>query len=176
VKFTEAPIAGVFVIDIEPHMDDRGFFSRTYCAREFEEHGLTTSLVQTNVSYNHVAGTLRGMHMQVEPAREAKLVRCTHGGIHDVIVDMREESDTYLQHFGVDLTAESRRALYVPEGFAHGYLTLTDDAEVEYHVSEFYTPEAERGFRHDDPAFGIEWPRKVTRISPKDAGWPLIGG
>lgn len=174
MRFTEAPIAGVFVVDIEPRTDDRGFFSRTYCMREFESQGLTARLVQTNLSYNYTAGTLRGMHMQVAPAQESKLVRCTRGAIHDVIVDMREESDTYLRHFGVDLTAENHRALFVPEGFAHGYLTLADDAEVEYHVSEFYTPEAERGFRHDDPAFGIKWPRQVTQVSAKDAAWPLI--
>ena len=174
MRFTETRLQGAYVVDIEPRPDDRGFFSRTYCSREFLEHGLTAKVAQCNLSYNHSAGTLRGMHMQVPPASEAKLVRCTRGAIFDAIVDMREGSPTHLEHIGVELSADNRRALFVPEGFAHGYLTLTDDAEVEYQVSEFYTPNTEHGFRHDDPRLGIAWPRPVTLVSDKDRDWPLI--
>lgn len=172
--FTETPLRGAFVIDLEPRVDERGFFARTFCAREFEEHGLRPLVAQANVSFNLRSGTLRGMHYQLPPAAETKLVRCTRGAILDVIVDLRENSPTYLQHFGVELTAENRRALYVPELFAHGYLTRTDEAEVEYQVSEFYTPGQERGMRYDDPALGIAWPMPIQVISDKDAAWPLL--
>lgn len=172
--FTETPLRGAFVIDLEPRVDERGFFARTFCAREFEEHGLRPLVAQANVSFNLRSGTLRGMHYQLPPAAETKLVRCTRGAILDVIVDLREISPTYLQHFGVELTAENRRALYVPELFAHGYLTRTDEAEVEYQVSEFYTPGQERGMRYDDPALGIAWPMPIQVISDKDAAWPLL--
>ena len=172
--FTETPLAGAFVIDVEPIGDARGFFARAFDAREFESRGMRPGVVQCNVSYNHVRGTLRGMHMQVPPATEPKLVRCTRGAIHDVIVDMRPGSPTYLHHFGVELTAENRRQLYVPDMFAHGYLTLTDGAEVAYNVGEYYTPGYERGLRHDDPALGIEWPVPVAVISDKDRAWPLL--
>ena len=172
--FTETPLAGAFVLDLEPIRDDRGFFARMFDAKQFEEHGMRPLVAQCNVSYNHLKGTLRGMHMQLPPATEPKLVRCIHGAIHDVIVDMRPESPTYLQHFGIELSAENRRQLYVPDMFAHGYLTLTDHAEVAYQVGEFYSPGHERGVRHDDPALGIEWPIPVTVISPKDASWPLL--
>jgi dTDP-4-dehydrorhamnose 3,5-epimerase len=172
--FTETELPGAFVIDLDARRDERGFFARTFCQQEFEAHGLEPVVAQCNLSYNHAAGTLRGMHLQVEPAPEAKLVRCTAGAIYDVIVDLRPGSPTRLRHVGVELTARNRRALYVPGMFAHGYLTLTDDAEVTYQVSEFYTPGAERGLRHDDPALGIAWPVPVTVISEKDASWPLI--
>jgi dTDP-4-dehydrorhamnose 3,5-epimerase len=174
MRFIETRLSGSYIIDIEPRVDERGFFSRTYCEREFTEHGLKARIVQANLSFNHVAGTLRGMHMQLAPAAEAKLVRCTRGAIYDAIVDMRADSPSYLQHVGVELSAENRRALYVPPGFAHGYLTLADDTEVEYQVSEFYTPGAERGFRYDDPMLKINWPRTVTRISEKDRAWTLL--
>lgn len=174
MRFIETRLSGSYIIDIEPRVDERGFFSRTYCEREFTEHGLTARIVQANLSFNHVAGTLRGMHMQLAPAAEAKLVRCTRGAIYDAIVDMRADSPSYRQHVGVELSAENRRALYVPPGFAHGYLTLADDTEVEYQVSEFYTPGAERGFRYDDPMLKINWPRRVTRISEKDRAWTLL--
>jgi len=169
--FHPTPLAGAYVIELEERSDARGFFARTFCASEFEEHGLKPTVAQANVSYNHLAGTLRGMHYQVPPAAETKLVRCTRGAIHDVIIDLRPESPSYLQHFGVDLTEENRKALYVPEMFAHGYLTLTDGAEVIYQVGEFYTPGYERGIRYDDPRFAIEWPSEVKVISDKDANW-----
>lgn len=172
--FTETPLGGAFVIDLEPLVDNRGFFSRTFDAQQFEAHGLRPAIVQANLSYNHRAGTLRGMHYQLPPAGETKLVRCTRGAIYDVIVDLREGSPTHMQHYGVELTADNRRALYVPELFGHGYLTLTDEAEVEYQVSEFYTPGQERGLRHDDPALGIEWPVAIEVVSEKDAAWPLL--
>ena len=173
--FTPAPLAGAFVIDLERRSDDRGYFARTFCAREFAAHGLDPRVVQANLSGNHRAGTLRGMHLQVPPAGEPKLVRCIRGAIRDVIVDLRTESPTYLHHFAVELTAESHRALYVPQRFAHGYQALTDGAEVLYLVGEYYTPEAERGLRWNDPALGIEWPLPVSELSPKDAAWPLLG-
>jgi dTDP-4-dehydrorhamnose 3,5-epimerase len=172
MKFTETGLEGAWIVDVEPLSDDRGFFGRTWCAKEFAEHGMVADIAQCNLSFNHRKGTLRGLHYQVAPAAEAKFVRCTAGAVHDVIVDVRPGSDTYLQWIGVDLTAENRRALYVPPMFAHGYLTLTDGAEVMYQVSEFYTPGAERGARFDDPAFGIEWPVAIDVLSEKDAGWP----
>lgn len=174
MRFTETPLRGAFVIDLEQRVDERGFFARTFCARDFEEHGLRPVVAQANLSFNHRSGTLRGMHYQLPPAAETKLVRCTRGAIYDVIVDLREDSPTHMQHFGVELTAENRRALYVPELFGHGYLTLTAEAEVEYQVSEFYAPGQERGMRHDDPALGIEWPVAIEVISDKDAAWPLL--
>lgn len=174
--FTETSLPGAFLLDLEEKPDDRGFFARTFCQTEFEAHGLKPVVAQCNLSYNHRAGTLRGMHYQVPPATETKLIRCTRGAILDVIIDMRPESPTYLQHVAVELTADNRRALYVPDMFAHGYQALTDGAEVTYQVGEFYTPGHERGLRHDDPAFGIDWPLPVTVISEKDAGWPLFEG
>jgi dTDP-4-dehydrorhamnose 3,5-epimerase len=171
MKFTETTLTGAFVVEIAPAADKRGFFARTYCAREFEEHGLKPAVAQANLSFNHKQGTLRGMHYQLPPAAETKLVRCTAGAIYDVIIDLRPNSPSYLQHFGIELTAENRKALYVPEMFAHGYLTLTDGAEVVYQVGEFYTPGYERGLRYDDPKFNIEWPLGVEVISDKDAAW-----
>jgi dTDP-4-dehydrorhamnose 3,5-epimerase len=173
MRFTETPLRGAFLIDLEPRQDHRGFFSRTFCAEEFAAHGLKPAVVQCNLSYNFEKGTLRGMHYQIPPACETKLVRCTQGAIYDVIIDLRPESPTYLTHFGVELTAANRRALYVPEMFAHGYQSLTEGAEVIYHVSELYTPGCERGLRYDDPTFGIAWPLAVSVISDKDATWPL---
>jgi len=171
MNFIPTNLEGAFIVDLTPHSDARGFFSRTFCAREFEQHGLKSSFVQANVSFNHKQGTLRGMHYQLPPAAETKLVRCTAGAIYDVIVDLRPASPTYLQHFGIELTATNRRALYVPELFAHGYLTLTDGAEVEYQVGEFYTPGYERGLRYDDPALGIRWPTAIEVVSEKDDKW-----
>jgi dTDP-4-dehydrorhamnose 3,5-epimerase len=173
--FTETSLPGAYVIDIEPRGDARGFFARTFCVREMEAHGLTTNVVQTNISLSRTRGTVRGMHYQAAPAQEAKLIRCIHGAIYDVIVDVRPDSPTYLKHIGVELTSDNRRSLFVPEGFAHGFQTLTDDAEVLYQVSAFYTPECERGLRHDDPALGIQWPLPVTVVSEKDGRWPLLG-
>ncbi|MGF1509247.1 MAG: dTDP-4-dehydrorhamnose 3,5-epimerase [Myxococcota bacterium] len=173
MKFTETPLAGAFIVDVELRTDHRGGFARTFCQREFLEHGLKAVVAQCNLSFNHTKGTLRGMHFQHPPAAETKLVRCTSGAVYDVIIDLRTDSKTYLQHFGVELTASNRRALYVPELFAHGYQTLTDDAEVCYQVTEFYSPGNEGGLRYDDPALSIQWPLPVSVISDKDAAWPL---
>jgi dTDP-4-dehydrorhamnose 3,5-epimerase len=172
--FTETKLKGAFIIDLENREDNRGFFARTFCAKEFEDHGLKPTVAQCNASFNHKKGTLRGMHYQVPPAAETKLIRCTRGAIYDVIVDMRPESPTYLSHIGVELSEDNRRALYVPELFAHGYLALTDGAEVTYQVGEFYTPGYERGLRYNDPILGIEWPTEITVISEKDAAWALL--
>ena len=174
MRFTETPIRGAFIIDLEPHVDDRGFFARAFCANEFADHGLTTTISQVNTSFNHRRGTLRGLHYQDEPAPEAKLVRCVAGAIFDVLVDMRPGSPTYLQHVAVELSAANRRQLFIPELCAAGYQTLADETEVTYAVSEFYTPATERGMRYDDPLLAIPWPLKVTAISPKDTAWPLL--
>jgi dTDP-4-dehydrorhamnose 3,5-epimerase len=176
MRFTETRLEGAFIIDVERREDERGFFARTFCAREFAEHGLNTNFVQCHTSYNRTRGTLRGMHYQARPAAESKLVRCTNGAIYDVIVDVRADSPTYLEHIAVELNAESRRQLYVPEMFAHGFITLTDEAEVAYQVGAFYSPEHERGLRYDDPALGIEWRTLVRVISRRDLEWPLLDG
>jgi dTDP-4-dehydrorhamnose 3,5-epimerase len=176
VRFTETVLTGAFLIDVEPHEDERGWFARAYCAREFAGHGLEALDAQANLSYNLRAGTVRGMHYQLPPAGEAKLVRCVHGKIFDVIVDLREGSPTYLHWFGVELSADNARALFVPQMFAHGFQALADDSLVFYQVSEHYTPGQERGLRYDDPGLGIEWPRDATVISDKDAAWPLLEG
>ncbi len=172
--FTKTELQGAYIIDLDQKPDHRGFFARTFCAQEFEAHGLKPTVAQCNVSFNYKKGTLRGMHYQVPPAAETKLIRCISGAIYDVIIDMRSESPTYLQHIGVELTAENRRALYIPELFAHGYQALTDGAEVVYQVGEFYTPGYERGLRYDDPFFNIQWPIEVTIISEKDKNWPVM--
>jgi dTDP-4-dehydrorhamnose 3,5-epimerase len=172
VKFTETPLQGAFIIDLEPNRDERGFFARTFCAREFAQHGLESAVVQCNLSANLKAGTLRGMHFQQPPVSEAKLVRCVRGAIHDVVVDLRPQSDTYRRHLAVELSAENRRALFVPSLFAHGFQTLTDDAEIEYQMSEFHAPDGAGGFRYDDPAFAICWPLPISVISPQDLAWP----
>jgi len=171
VKITSTHIPGVAIIDLQLLEDDRGFFARSFCRQEFIDAGLEPLVEQCNVSFNHRAGTLRGMHLQVQPAPEAKLVRCTRGAIVDQIVDLRPDSPTRLQHVSVDLTEDNRRALYVPPFFAHGYLTLTDGAEVAYQVSGAYTPGTERGLRYDDPALGLSWPIAITVISDKDRSW-----
>ncbi len=170
--FTPTRITGVFIIEPELIEDERGSFARTFCRREFARHGLNPNLVQCNISFNRKRGTLRGMHYQAEPHAEAKLVRCTRGEIFDVAVDLRPDSPTYRDWVGVELSAENRRALYIPEGLAHGFITLTDDTEVFYQMSESYHPECARGVRHDDPAFGIDWPLRAICISKKDSTWP----
>ncbi|MBD2384410.1 dTDP-4-dehydrorhamnose 3,5-epimerase [Cylindrospermum sp. FACHB-282] len=172
--FTQTKLPGAFIIDLEEKPDSRGFFARTFCAHEFESHGLKSTVAQCNLSFNHKKGTLRGMHYQTLPAAETKLIRCTQGAIYDVIVDMRPDSPTYLSHIGVELTAENHRALYVPEMFAHGYQALIDGAEVMYQVGEFYTPGYERGLRYDDPLLDISWPLIATEMSEKDMNWPLL--
>ncbi len=172
--FTETKLDGAYVIDLERREDDRGYFARAFCQHEFEEHGLNPVIAQANVAFNRYKGTLRGMHFQFPPAAETKLVRCTRGAILDVIVDLRPESATYLEHVSVELTAENGRALYVPERFAHGYQVLEDATETSYQVGEFYTPEAEGGLRHDDPALGLSWPLPVAEISDKDRAWAFL--
>jgi dTDP-4-dehydrorhamnose 3,5-epimerase len=172
--FTETKLAGAFVIDLDPRGDARGFFARAFCQHEFEARGLQPRIVQTNISFNYHRGTVRGLHFQWPPAAETKFVRCTRGAILDVIVDVRPESPTFLQHVAVELSAANRRGLYVPERFAHGYQVLEDDTETTYQVGEFYTPEAESGLRHSDPRLAIEWPLPVTDISDKDQRWRLI--
>lgn len=173
--FTETKLPGAYIIEMEKRSDARGFFARAYCQREFAEHGLIMTIVQTNVSFSQTKGTLRGMHYQTAPYAEAKLIRCTQGSIFDVIVDLRPASPAYTAWIGVELSAANQRLLYVPEGFAHGFLTLEEAVEVTYQVSQFYTPEAERGARWNDPAFGIEWPLPVSVISDKDNHWPDYG-
>ena len=159
-------------MDVEPVADERGLFARSWCVREFEAQGLNARLVQCSVSLNRLKGTLRGMHYQIAPHQEVKLVRCTRGALYDVIVDLRPGSPTYLLSFGAELTADNYRALYIPEGFAHGYLTLADESEVFYQMSEFYAPSAARGVRWNDPALGIEWPGAVVVISERDRSFP----
>lgn len=173
MKFEETELPGAFLIDVEPRGDERGFFARSWCANEYAEHGLQTGIVQANLSWNPRRGTLRGMHFQNAPHAEVKVVRATRGAIYDAIIDLRPDSPTFKRWIGAELTAENRRALYVPEGFAHGFQTLVPDCEVHYLVTEFYTPSAEGGVRWNDPAFGIEWPDAENAfLSDKDAAWP----
>ena len=170
--FTETKLAGAFIIDMKRLSDERGFFARSWCEDEFAAHGIHMPPLQANISSNPQRGTLRGMHYQIAPHGESKLVRCTRGAIYDVIVDMREESPTYGQWIGVELTADSFRMLFVPERFAHGFITLEHNTDVAYQVSAKYTPGAERGLRWNDPAVGIEWPIEPTLISEKDRSHP----
>lgn len=169
--FTPTPLHDAYVITPEKREDSRGFFARAWCRQEFAAHGLNTELAQANLSFNRQRGTLRGMHFQLAPHAEVKLVRCTRGAIHDVIIDLRPDSPSYMQWFGIDLTADNHTMLYVPKGFAHGYQTLLDDSEVFYQVSDAYAPGFEGGVRHNDPLFGIKWPLAVASISEKDANW-----
>jgi dTDP-4-dehydrorhamnose 3,5-epimerase len=170
--FTKTSLADAFVIDLEPVADERGFFARSFCRREFEAHGLNPELAQCNISHNRRRGTLRGMHWQAAPHQEAKLVRCIRGAIHDVIIDLRRDSPTFGRHTSVTLTASNRRMLYVPEGFAHGFLTLEDETEVFYQMSEFYAPASAYGVRYDDPAFAIAWPAGIAVVSERDRSYP----
>jgi dTDP-4-dehydrorhamnose 3,5-epimerase len=170
--FTATGVEGVWVVEPERHEDERGFFARTWDAGEFEQRGLSSRLVQCSVSYNFRRGTLRGLHYQEAPHAEVKLVRCTAGAIFDVAVDLHPDSPSFTRWFGVELTAENRSALYVPEGCAHGFLTLTDDAEVTYQISSPYVPNAGRGVRFDDPAFGIDWPGDVVVVNERDRSYP----
>ena len=173
MNFTQTDLPGAYAIDIEPIDDARGFFARAWCARELDEQGLEARVSQCNVSYNKRKGTLRGMHFQVAPHEEVKLIRCTRGALYDVIIDLRTDSPTYQKWVGFELNEDNRRMLYVPRGFAHGYQTLVDDTESFYMVSEFYTSGAESGVRWNDPAFAIRWPlAEPTAISSKDASWP----
>jgi dTDP-4-dehydrorhamnose 3,5-epimerase len=169
----ETPLAGAFVVEVEPHRDERGLFARTFDRELFAAHGLATEVLQSSVSYNLRAGTLRGLHYQADPHGEEKLVRCARGAIHDVIVDLRPGSATFCEWFGIDLDEDSRRALYIPKGLAHGFQTLTANAEVLYQMSTAYVPEAASGVRWDDSAFGVRWPDAAERImSERDRTYP----
>jgi dTDP-4-dehydrorhamnose 3,5-epimerase len=172
--FQETKLKGAFIIDLEPNEDDRGSFARTFCRREFERHGLNPTLAQGGVSFNRRRGTLRGMHYQAAPCQESRVVRCTRGSIHDVIVDVREGSATRLQWLAVELSAANQRMMYIPEGFAHGFQSLDDASEVLYQMSEFYSPEHARGFRWDDPLVQIERPPSHLIISPRDLSYPFL--
>jgi len=174
MRFQETRLEGAYVVDVEPERDERGFFARSFCAREFAQHGLQAVVAQCNISFSPRKGTLRGLHFSVGAGAEAKLVRCTRGAIWDVIVDLRPDSPTYREHVGIELTANSHRALYVPSGYAHGLQTLMDDTEIFYQMSEFYVPGAQRGYRFDDPAFAINWPLAVAVISERDARAPCL--
>jgi dTDP-4-dehydrorhamnose 3,5-epimerase len=171
VIFKETKLKGAYVIKPERLEDERGFFARIFCQEEFERHGLNPRIVQCSISFNKQKATLRGMHYQAAPYEEAKLVSCVRGAIYDVIIDLRPDSSAYCQWFGVELSAENRDMLYVPEGFAHGFQTLVDDTVVLYQISEFYRPESAHGVRWDDPAFGIKWPLPNSAISKKDINY-----
>lgn len=172
MKFVETPLPGVYVLELERLEDERGFFARTWCAEELAAHGLDPRLAQCDVSFNGKKGTLRGMHYQAAPHEEAKLVRCTMGAVYDVAVDLRDTSPVFRRWYGVELTAASRKALYIPAGCAHGFVTLRDASEVLYQMSTAFAPDAGRGFRWDDPAFAIAWPVAPAIVSDKDAEWP----
>jgi dTDP-4-dehydrorhamnose 3,5-epimerase len=172
--FTETDLKGAYIIDIEPRQDNRGFFARTFCQKEFEEHGLRPVIAQANLAFNRLKGTVRGMHFQCPPSAESKFVRCTRGGILDFIVDLRPESSTYLQHISVELTADNHRALYVPERFAHGYQALADNTETSYQMGVFYAPGTEGGLLYSDPSLGLKWPLPMSEISDKDKVFPLL--
>ena len=174
LNFTRTPLPGAVLIDPVLRKDDRGHFSRAWCAREFSEHGIEFTPVQANTGFSYQKGTLRGMHYQVAPALEAKLIRCTKGSLFDVIVDLRPESPSYRKWHGVELLAERYQMLYVPEGCAHGYQTLEDNTDLYYMTSQYFTPSAARGVRYDDVAFGITWPLRPTAISDQDRNWPLF--
>jgi dTDP-4-dehydrorhamnose 3,5-epimerase len=173
VIFEETALPGAFIVKIEPHGDVRGYFSRTWCAREFAAHGLPAGFVQASLSHNHKRGTVRGMHTQLPPSQEGKLVQCTRGAIHDVIIDLRPDSPAYLRHVGVDLTADAHNALYIPPGMLHGFQTLEDDSEVFYQMTDFYAPELGFGARWNDPVFGIRWPITTGLVmAERDATYP----
>ena len=172
--FTETFLSGAYIVDAQPFQDERGLFARTFCAREFAQIGHVKPFVQMNHSVNHRAGTLRGMHYQVPPSAEIKLIRCVRGRALDVIVDLRHGSPTFLQHVGVELSEENLRLIYVPEGFAHGFLTLEDNTQLIYHHTQYYAPTDERGLRHDDPRLAIAWPRPAAVLNPKDQQYALL--
>lgn len=174
MKFTELPIRGAYLIELEPISDDRGFFARSWCKREFEALNLKCDLAQCNISFNTKRGTLRGMHYQIKPFQEAKLVRCTQGAVFDVIVDIRPESDSYRSWHAIELSAKNRSMIYIPPGIAHGFQSLMDDTEVFYQMSEFYTPECAHGIRWNDPLLGIQWPIGNPVVSARDSSYPSL--
>ena len=173
--FTETKLAGAYLIDLDRRQDNRGFFARMFCQNEFTAHGLKPMIAQANVGSNLKRGTLRGMHFQYPPGAETKYVRCTRGAILDIIVDLRPESPTYLEHVAVELSAYNQRGLYVPERFAHGYITLEDNTDTSYMVGEYYMPGVEGGLQYGDPQLALDWPLAVSVISEKDTQWPLLG-
>jgi dTDP-4-dehydrorhamnose 3,5-epimerase len=170
--FTELALKGAFLVEVKKIEDDRGFFGRAWCANEFREHGLNPSFVKLNTSFSYRKGTIRGLHYQADPYQEVKFIRCTRGRIWDVIIDLRPGSPTFMKWLGNELSADNYRMVYVPENFAHGFVTLEDNSEVYYPVSQFYTPGAERGLRWNDPAFDIQWPVEITVVSDKDRSHP----
>lgn len=174
MHFTATKLAGAYIIEPQPHKDERGLFARTYCAREFREQGLLDTFVQCNTSWNARKGTVRGLHYQLSPSSEVKLVRCTTGAVWDVIVDLRPDSPTYLQHVTAELTSRNRLALYIPAMFAHGFQALEDATEIFYQMSDFYAPKLAKGIRYDDPKIGISWPLPVTSISDQDLSWTFL--
>ncbi len=174
MRFEETRLKGAFIVSLERREDDRGFFGRAFCQKEFAAQGLDPAVAQANIGWSRLKGTLRGMHFQFPPHAEAKFMRATRGAVRDIIIDLRPESPTYLQHVAVTLSAEEHRALYVPERFAHGYQTLEDDTEICYHASEFYAPGFDGGLSPEDPQLGLEWPLPVAALSAKDASWPHL--
>lgn len=174
MTFGETVLKGAFLIDLEPRSDARGFFARSFCQREFAAHGLNPLIAQVNLAFNHHQGTIRGMHFQFPPAAESKVVRCTKGSILDIIVDLRPESATFLQHVAIELSEQNHRALYIPERFAHGYQALQPNTEMTYHAGEFYTPGTEGGLLYNDPRLGLEWPLPPAAVSEKDQSWPPL--
>jgi dTDP-4-dehydrorhamnose 3,5-epimerase len=172
LKFVPMPLAGAFIIEIEPLEDERGFLARLWCREQFAANGIDVQIVQASVSHNAKAGTVRGMHLQLPPSREAKIVRCVHGRIHDVIIDLRPASPTFMKHLAITLDSERRNALYIPPGMAHGFQTLTADTDVSYMMSDYYKPELQAGVRWNDPAFAIAWPLRVTSIITRDREYP----
>jgi dTDP-4-dehydrorhamnose 3,5-epimerase len=174
MRFEETGFSGLFLIELDPHWDARGYFARTFCLDTFSEHGLQSFYPQCGTAFNGKAGTVRGMHFQKPPHGEAKVVRCTRGAIHDVVVDLRPASATYMKCYHAELAAEDGRELYVPDGFAHGYQTLRDASEVHYMLSTRHVPDAASGLRWDDPAFALSWPLPITVISDRDRCWPLL--
>ena len=170
--FTKLELRDAYLIELDKHGDHRGFFARLWCQKEFEEHGLVSDVLQANIFFSKLKGTIRGLHYQEEPYAETKFIRCAKGAVYDVVVDIQPDSPTFMQWFAVELTEDNYKMLYVPKGYAHGFQSLEPDTEVTYLVSEFYTPQAEGGVRYNDPAFGIEWPLPVAEISDKDRSWP----
>lgn len=174
MKFIQTPLEGAYVVELEKREDERGFFARAFCVDEFAEHGLKTEIKQSNLSGSVQKGTTRGLHYQVAPMAEVKFIRCIKGSVFDVLVDMRPESPTYKQWFGLELSEQNQTAIYIPEGFAHGHQTLEDNSQIMYLTTQVYSPEHERGIRWNDPAIGVEWPLEPTVVSDKDQSWPLL--
>ena len=172
--FTETPLPGAYVIEPDRINDQRGFFARVWCKKELQQHGLKGELSQSNIGFSYRKGTVRGLHFQRPPHAEVKIVRCTRGSVFDVIVDLRPELRSYKRWFGVELSAENRKMIYVPEGMAQGYITLEDNSEINYHTSEFFNAEAASGVRFDDPALDIQWPVAAAVVSDQDRNWPLL--